>query len=149
PITLFGQHYDGGADGRGYPTVPQGGIGKSCHANWAEIESSKGNYNWTGLDGRVADALAHGVDYFYSSDMIPGWAISDHSDCRASFCGSGNLLCAGSPDNIQDWRDFLTALVTRYKGKIKFYEAWNEPYNYMSASALVPLAQAVNSIVHS
>jgi hypothetical protein len=29
--------------------------------------------------------------------------------------------------NIKDWDDYVTALVTRYKGRIQIYELWNEP----------------------
>jgi hypothetical protein len=29
--------------------------------------------------------------------------------------------------NIQDWDNYVKALVTRYKGKIQIYELWNEP----------------------
>src|SRR5437870_3180653 len=28
---------------------------------------------------------------------------------------------------MQDWTDFLTALATRYRGRIHAYEIWNEP----------------------
>ena len=35
--------------------------------------------------------------------------------------------CSGALANLQDWDDFVTALVTRYKGQIQIYELWNEP----------------------
>src|SRR5258708_14422074 len=34
----------------------------------------------------------------------------------------------GSGTN-QHWIDWVTAVVTRYKGKISYYEIWNEPNN--------------------
>ncbi len=33
----------------------------------------------------------------------------------------------GPPDRMSDWADFLTALATRYRGRIDGYEIWNEP----------------------
>lgn len=33
----------------------------------------------------------------------------------------------GPPDNLQDYLDFLFALATRYQGRIRAYEIWNEP----------------------
>jgi hypothetical protein len=33
----------------------------------------------------------------------------------------------GPPNNYQDYADFLTALASRYKGKIGAYAIWNEP----------------------
>ena len=49
-------------------------------------------------------------------DNQPQWASSS-----VQWPGSG------PPDNPQDWTDFLTALATRYKGRIQAYEIWNEP----------------------
>ena len=34
--------------------------------------------------------------------------------------------CTSTVANIQDWDDYVTALATRYKGKL-IYELWNEP----------------------
>jgi hypothetical protein len=38
--------------------------------------------------------------------------------------------------NIQDWDDFITAVATRYKGKL-IYELWNEPNNTPSFTGTV------------
>lgn len=34
------------------------------------------------------------------------------------------------PDNVQDFADFVGAVVERYKGRIRFYQLWNEPNIY-------------------
>ena len=34
------------------------------------------------------------------------------------------------PDNYQDFADFVSALVSRYKGRIRYYQLWNEPNIY-------------------
>ena len=34
------------------------------------------------------------------------------------------------PDDDQDFADFVAALVTRYKGRIRYYQLWNEPNIY-------------------
>ena len=33
----------------------------------------------------------------------------------------------GPPSRTQDWVDFLKAFATRYKGRIRAYQIWNEP----------------------
>src|SRR4029077_7423 len=38
--------------------------------------------------------------------------------------------------NIQDWDDFITAVATRYKGKL-IYELWNEPNNTPSFTGTI------------
>ncbi|MCO6450621.1 MAG: cellulase family glycosylhydrolase [Caldilineales bacterium] len=34
------------------------------------------------------------------------------------------------PDDYQDYADFVTALVNRYQGRIRYYQLWNEPNIY-------------------
>ncbi|NOX60568.1 MAG: cellulase family glycosylhydrolase [Chloroflexi bacterium] len=34
------------------------------------------------------------------------------------------------PDDYQDFADFVVALVSRYKGRIRYYQLWNEPNIY-------------------
>ena len=34
------------------------------------------------------------------------------------------------PDDYQDYADFVAALVSRYKGRIRYYQLWNEPNIY-------------------
>jgi len=52
---------------------------------------------------------------------------------------------------MQDWDDFITALVTRYKGKIEMYELWNEPYNArgMKLNDVVALTTHEYNIIRS
>ena len=109
-----------------WPTVPIGALGKGSCVDWEYVEPSRGTYNWSTLDGYVNAAAANGVDIFYSNGGVPSWAITDHSSCVPSGCG-GPQFCAKIPDSIADWQNFYTALVTRYKGRIKYYELWNEP----------------------
>ncbi len=34
------------------------------------------------------------------------------------------------PDNYQDFADFVSALVSRYRGRVRYYQLWNEPNIY-------------------
>lgn len=34
------------------------------------------------------------------------------------------------PDHVQDFADFVSAVVTRYRGRIQYYQLWNEPNIY-------------------
>jgi hypothetical protein len=34
------------------------------------------------------------------------------------------------PDNLQDFGDFVAAVVERYKGRVRYYQIWNEPNIY-------------------
>ncbi len=84
---------------------------------WRNIEGkSKGNFEWNEPD-RIVDAISQaGLKIVARVDNQPKWAASN-----ITWPGSG------PPDNASDWTDFLTALATRYKGRIQAYEIWNEP----------------------
>jgi hypothetical protein len=84
---------------------------------WRYIEGkNKGNFEWNEPD-RIVDAIQQsGLKIVARVDNQPRWASSS-----VVWPGSG------PPDNPKDWADFLTALASRYKGRIQAYEIWNEP----------------------
>ena len=125
PKDFFGMHL---ITKENWPTVPIGALGAGTLVRWIYIERSKGVYDWSLLDAWVMTAQQHGVSFHYTNDGVPAWAVADRSTCAPSSIDSV-LDCNAPPMNIQDWDDFVTALVTRYKGKITYYELWNEPDN--------------------
>lgn len=84
---------------------------------WRNIEGkAKGSFEWNEPD-RIVDAIAkQGLKIVARVDNQPQWAAKG-----VTWPGTGPA------DNPKDWSDFLTALATRYKGKIAAYEIWNEP----------------------
>jgi polysaccharide biosynthesis protein PslG len=84
---------------------------------WRNIEGkAKGEFEWNEPD-RIVDAISQaGLRIIARVDNQPKWASS-----TIQWPGSG------PPDNPKDWSDFLTALATRYRGRITAYEIWNEP----------------------
>jgi len=84
---------------------------------WRNIEGKgKGEFEWNEPD-RIVDAILRaGLRIIARVDNQPKWASSS-----IQWPGSG------PPDNPKDWSDFLTALATRYRGRITAYEIWNEP----------------------
>ncbi|MCL4393408.1 MAG: beta-galactosidase [Chloroflexi bacterium] len=87
---------------------------------WRDIEgASKGTFDWSHADQAVEVSNAKGIDILARMDNAPEWA--------APGCFSTAKSSMGPAKNTQDWLDFLTAFVTRYKGRIRAYEIWNEP----------------------
>ena len=87
---------------------------------WRDLESAgKGKFDWSRADNVVYLANANNVDILARVDNAPEWA--------APGCFSVEKKSMGPARNQQDWVDFLTAFVTRYKGRIRAYEIWNEP----------------------
>jgi hypothetical protein len=82
---------------------------------WREIEGTRpGAFDWTNPD-RVMDQIdAYQLKVIARVDVQPAWA-------------GGGFPDVGPPDDYQDFANFLTALATRYRGRIDAYQVWNEP----------------------
>jgi hypothetical protein len=124
---------------------------------WTTIEGTgKGIYNFKPTDGlvKIAPKDANGVALL---DLVmgwtPGWAVADQTSCFHN--KTGIVSCTVPPDNIQDWIDFITAVVNHYNGTtaphIKYYEIWNEMSNSKfwtgTPDQMIALAQAAYPII--
>jgi len=116
--------------------------------SWATTNVADGVFNWNHLDQRVNQALSANLDVLYDLARTPSFAQCSPTNTA---CGSGNssIVCAYSsgdgsdnspgdcfpPSDLnsdgsgtnQHWISWVTAVATRYKGQIAFYEIWNEP----------------------
>lgn len=101
---------------------------------WEDIEiHGKGDFEdrrhepyrsaWEKYDQIVAAAEAHGMELIVRLSNPPGWT-------RAQGEGENNVDTFAPPDNVQDYADFVGAVVSRYQGRIKYYQLWNEPNIY-------------------
>jgi hypothetical protein len=100
--------------------VPLGIKKLRMQAGWAKTEKVRGTYDWKWLDKIIDDATARGLQPWlqtsYGNPIYTG--------------GGGVNLSAGiptSPEALAAWDKWVEALVTRYKGKVKDWEIWNEP----------------------
>jgi hypothetical protein len=157
PSSLFGVQTQGPSD---WPTVSFGVLGKGSNVSWPAVQTSRGAYNWSILDGYVAAAQAHGVPLIYSFEGVPGWAIAGSSTATCQTLSTGLLSCPQAPNNLADWTNFISALVARYcpsgVPSIQYYELWNEPYNVygsnlvqLSPASLATMTHAAYGIIRS
>src|SRR3989337_1266063 len=72
------------------------------------------------MDNHLREANKHGVELLAIIDYSASWASSAPPDVPSP------ERCMYPPKNIDDWKDYVTALVSHYKGKIKAWEIWNE-----------------------
>ncbi len=96
---------------------------------WEDIEKpGKGQswdakYNkstWDKYDRIVELAHEYGIEIIARLDHPPAWSRKD-GRARGDFA---------PPDNFDDYGDFVATVVDRYKGKLRFYQIWNEPNIY-------------------
>jgi hypothetical protein len=139
-----------------WPTVSFGGLRLwDTGTGWAEINANStdfanNTFDWANLDSFVSAAQQHGVDVLYNLARTPTWASSNPTDssCAYASIGGGPGQCHAPADlnsdgtgTDQDWINWVTAVATRYKGQIKYYEIWNEWNIPLFWSGLTPGTQ--------
>ena len=122
PTTFFGVSVSGSAPLK--EGIALGGLGKvgGIVGGWLEATCDGGAdpnnacYTWSGLTSYVNKAQANGSVIIYDFS-IPGWM------CGKPGFGSE---CTTLPSQLSNLSHFATALATKYKGQIQYYETGNE-----------------------
>ncbi|RTE10395.1 fibronectin type III domain-containing protein [Paenibacillus whitsoniae] len=104
-------------------TVPWGG--QFADASSA-LEPSRGVFNWTAFDAHINKLQSYGMEMIGNIVFTPQWASPYPEDTTIYIAVPGYASYA--PVDMNDWADFLEALVTRYGDRIKKWEIWNEPH---------------------
>jgi len=97
---------------------------------WYEIEPAKGVYvdphtgqdTWEKYDRIVNLAHERGLEIIARLDKPPRWAREGQPGV--------DQVPDGPPNNDADYADFVRAVVTRYRGKVRYIQIWNEPNLY-------------------
>ena len=115
-------------------------------AQWSDLNPAKGVFNWDALDAHVSRARANGADVIMTLGRTPRWASARPAEPSAY--GPGQ---AAEPLLDQYWQDWVRAVSARYRGKIRYWEIWNEPNDpaFFSGRAekLVDLARQAYAIL--
>lgn len=87
---------------------------------WAKTERDQGKYDWRWLDRIIDDARGLGLEIIlqtnYGNPIYPG--------------GGSRHLSGGFPTSeeaLAAWDKWVEAMATRYKGRVRDWEMWNEP----------------------
>ncbi|MFN2291286.1 MAG: cellulase family glycosylhydrolase [Anaerolineae bacterium] len=98
---------------------------------WEDIEiHGKGDFEdrrheparsaWAKYDHIVALAEQYGLEIIVRLSNPPAWSRAEGNE--------GGTLAP--PDTLEDYGDFVEAVVRRYEGRIRYYQIWNEPNIY-------------------
>jgi hypothetical protein len=92
---------------------------------WSDVERpAKGEYqdravagksSWANYDRIVNLAQQRNLQVIFRIDTSPAWARGPTSKIETP------------PLNYNDFGDFVAAVVQRYKGRVHYYQIWNEP----------------------
>lgn len=98
---------------------------------WEDIEiHGKGDFEdrrtqphksaWEKYDRIVELAQEYGLEIIARLDNPPAWSRAQGNE----------IGTFAPPDNLDDFGDFVYAVVSRYRGQIVYYQIWNEPNIY-------------------
>lgn len=123
PLQYFGLHIHRADQGTAWPNVPFGSWRLwDAYVTWANIQPASNVWDFSRLDRYVAMAQLTKVELLLPLANTPQWAAARPLESSAYKPGN-----ASEPANIEDWRRYVKTLGERYKGKIRYYEIWNEP----------------------
>lgn len=84
--------------------------------NWPDVQpDKKTTWNWKPFDDFIKILEARKLKILGSLSYAPAWASGNKTTTKAP------------PINGSDYRDFVTQVVKRYRGRITHWGLWNEP----------------------
>ena len=115
---------------------------------WADLEPAKGRWEFGRLDRYVSLAQRHSTGILLTLGGTPFWASS-----RPELQSNYTPGFTAEPRDLDDWRNYVRTVVSRYKGRIPAYEIWNEPNlkNFWSGTTdqMLTLTKEAAQIIHS
>lgn len=130
-----------------WPSVPVAQLRLwDTQTTWSVLQPTRSTWRWARLDATVANARRHGAGVTMTLGETPRWASLRPNEVAPYGTGS-----AAPPRNIADWRAYVRAVATRYRGQISAYEVWNEPnwplYWTGTTAQLVALTKAAHDVI--
>jgi len=123
PAGYFGLHIHRSLSGTPWPPVKFGTWRLwDTYTAWPWLEPKKGEWHFEGLDKIIGLAERHDVEIVLVLGLSPTWASARATE-KCSYAPG----FAAEPGNIGDWKNYVRMVATRYKGRIHYYEMWNEP----------------------
>lgn len=149
--TLFGMHSHTIGYNGDWPGVPFAvyRIHDTAGAFWRDVEPRQNEWNWQQFDRIVNLAETNSAELLYTLGQTPTWAAL-YPDSESAYGIPGS---SSRPKTLQDWRDYVRAVASRYRGRIKYYEVWNEvdqPTFYQGElEFLVSMAREAQAVIKS
>ncbi|MGC4002817.1 MAG: endo-1,4-beta-xylanase [Pirellulales bacterium] len=96
-----------------FPLMKEAGVRTvRSFPTWSNVEPKKGEWNWKQCDEMIADAEKNGLEL---NGIFMG-------KCPWTEGGIHRFPM----ENLDDWASYVEQIVGRYKGKVTYWEVWNE-----------------------
>lgn len=99
-------------------------------ASWNKIQPKEDVWDWTETDTVYEAAKKQGMELqFLVSYGGALWTKSEATIARGKKAEGDNWkkIQWRYPPRVEPWRKFVSEVAKRYKGKVQYYEIWNEP----------------------
>jgi len=131
PVEFFGLHIHRAFSTTPWPSVPFGSWRLwDAKVHWPQVEIGKNRWQWDILDREVELAEKHHVDLLMPFGFTPDWAGTgpvEQMPGRFRAGGQRRKEVVRDVGDLEDWRNYIRTQAMRYKGRIMYYEIWNEP----------------------
>lgn len=120
--SFYGVHIHRADNGTKWPEIRFGSWRLwDTYVTWPDLEPSPGVWDFAKLDKYVELAAKAQIDVVLPLGMTPQWASLRPNEYSAY--GPGK---ASEPFDMNEWREYVLKVARRFKGRIKFFELWNE-----------------------
>lgn len=131
PAEFFGLHIHRAFSTTPWPPVPFGSWRLwDARVHWGQVEVARNEWHWEILDREVELAEKHHIDLILPFGETAEWAGPvEPVPNRFERQGRQRRPLVLDITDMEDWRTYVRATAQRYKGRIRYYEIWNEPNN--------------------
>lgn len=96
--------------------------------SWRGIEKEKGKFDFSGADKRVNEYIENGIHVFPTLRKPPDWAAKIPPDYKFVSTGVHIGWDEFPPADMEAWGNYVYETVKHFKGRVKYWEIWNEPW---------------------
>lgn len=133
PLRYFGMHFHGippEVNERGktvrdtqWPLIPVGAVRLwNAHVRWADLEPDRSQWRFDRFDRLMDLAEKYKTPVIYTLGSTPRWASARPDEPCGYWVG-----CSAEPIDLTQWELYIQTVARRYRGRIAYYEVWNEP----------------------
>lgn len=101
---------------------------------WDQIEAKQGTYDWSRLDLYVDYCLDHNIEPLVLFGGTPQWAMPKGVDPKVDHAYA---RYPAAEEHAAAFERFVYNLGKRYRGRVRYYEFWNEANGYGWYTALL------------
>jgi hypothetical protein len=94
-----------------------------CQTGWCRCEKEKGKYDFQWLDDVVDNLLKRGIQPWFNV----GYGNKLYMPNAIGEAAVGWVPLYFGDETLQAWGNYVRALANHFKGRVSYYEIWNEP----------------------